>query len=501
MSQRYIDTPTWKGLLQAITKVTGRPLQYYMSHVGESEVKIAELMAKDLNEKIWTDEEIEFRREHQDKLIGPLSALKVYASRMLEEAQVMTKSPDLLEEIEILKTCNKTIDLVVTTNYDNLLEMVFPDYKVFSSQDELLVSETAGVAEIYKIHGSLSDSNSLVLTETDYDDFNNRNEYLAAKLLTLFAEHPIIFIGYGMGDSNIREIMQSLQRCLTDKHLDKLQDKLIFVSWDPAVTTPTMAPSMQVMDGSPVPVQLVVTSDFRPIFNAISKLPGKLPKKILRQIKEKIYHIIISPESGAKMLHVQNVDDISGDDEIVIGIGAIAAVQQRGYRGVTRIELCRDSLQEASDLDYSSVVALTFIQLFQAPGNFPIFKSLRKAEYLDSEGKIKKPESLPQKTIGKATDLSKLKIASSLRRKAASSISLYGSFAEMKLEMEPQEVLSIIPAINFADNELDSLRDFLLDQWANSLDEEEKLHSSMAKAICVYDVLKYGPAEEWRGTL
>lgn len=497
MSQRYIGTPTWRGLLQDIAKVSGKPLQYYTSHVGDSEIKIAELMGEVLKEKIWTPEESDFLKKHQNSLTGPLSALKLYTANILEETQEMTTDPELLEEIEILKTCNKTIDLVVTTNYDNLMEEIFPDYKVYSSQDELLVSETAGVAEIYKIHGSLSDPNSLVLTETDYKDFNSRNEYLAAKLLTLFAEHPIIFIGYGMGDPDIGEIMQSLQRCLTDKHLDKLQDKLIFIDWDPAVKTPSMTPSMQVMDGSPVPVQLVVTSDFKPVFNAISKLPGKLPKKILRQIKEKIYHIILTPESGAKMLHVQNVDNVSGDDEIVIGIGAIAAVQQRGYRGVTRIELCRDCLQEESDLDYSSVVALTFIQLFQASGNFPIFKSLKKSGYLDSEGKIKKPESLPQKTIEKASDLSKLRIASSLKRKAAASILLYGSFAEIESNMEPHEVLSIIPALNFTTDELDSLRDFLLNQWDNFIDEEGKLHSSMTKAICVYDVLKYGPSGEW----
>ena len=203
----------------------------------------------------------------------------------------------------------------------------------------------------------------MVLTEGDYKDFNDRNEYLAVKLLTLFAEHPIIFIGYSMGDSNVQEIMHSLQRCLTDKHLDRLRDKLLFVSWDPATETPSMSPSMQVLGGSPVPVQLITTADFRPVFSAISKLPGKLPKRILRQIKEKIYHIILDPDSGARMLHVQNVDNISSEDEIVIGIGAIAAVQQRGYRGVTRIELCHDCLEEESNLDdfFLWLLSLSFI--------------------------------------------------------------------------------------------------------------------------------------------
>ena len=500
VSQRYLGTPTWRNLIEELAKLSGKPIQYYQSHVGEDLEKLAGAMAPNMRDKIWDDGESSFREAHEDTLTGPASALKLYATKIIEDSQTITTDPAYLEEIELLQSCDKTVDLVVTTNYDNFMESVFPDYRVFSSQDALLVSETAGVAEIYKIHGSLSEPNSLVLTETDYRDFNNRNEYLAAKLLTLFAEHPIIFIGYNMGDPNIQEIMHSLQRCLTDKHLDRLRDKLLFVSWDPATTDPSMAPSMQVLGGSPVPIQLITTADFKPVFSAISRLPGKLPKKILRQIKEKIYHIILDPESGAKMLHVQNVDNISSEDEVVIGIGAIAAVQQRGYRGVTRIELCHDCLLEESDLDYSSVVALTFLQLFQSSGNFPLFKSLKSAGYLDSEGHIKKPDSLPKKTIERAAALDKIRIASSLKKKATAAIADYENFDAMLECMDSWDLLSIIPAVSFSDDDLPALRDFLLDHWDDSLDEEGRLDSLMTKAVCVYDVLRYGPANDWRSS-
>jgi hypothetical protein len=90
---------------------------------------------------------------------------------------------------------------------DLLLEDIFPDFEVFVSQDELLFSSSQGIGEIYKIHGCCSKPNSLVATKEDYERFDERNPYLAAKLLTVFAEHPIIFLGYSLNDRNISSIL------------------------------------------------------------------------------------------------------------------------------------------------------------------------------------------------------------------------------------------------------------------------------------------------------
>ncbi|MDT1838087.1 SIR2 family protein, partial [Acinetobacter baumannii] len=81
-------------------------------------------------------------------------------------------------------------------------------------QKELLFSNPQQIAEIYKIHGCASKPESLVLTNEDYIDFNARNPYLAAKLITLFVEHPIIFIGYRLSDPNIQGILRAIASCI-----------------------------------------------------------------------------------------------------------------------------------------------------------------------------------------------------------------------------------------------------------------------------------------------
>ncbi|WP_289241569.1 SIR2 family protein [Delftia sp.] len=53
--------------------------------------------------------------------------------------------------------------------------------------------------------------------------------YLAAKLITIFVEHPVVFIGYSLADTNIQELLRGITRVLGQDNLPKLQNNLIFV--------------------------------------------------------------------------------------------------------------------------------------------------------------------------------------------------------------------------------------------------------------------------------
>ena len=183
----------------------------------------------------------------------------------MEIAQHLASAPSKLPtegplaiEIELLKQV--VIDGIVTTNFDPLLESFFPDFRVFVGQEELLFAGLQGVGEIYKIHGSTSDPDSLVLTSRDYQRFEDRNPYLAAKLLTTFVEHPVIFLGYSLTDSNVTSILSSIAGCLTQSNIDQLRDQLIFVQWNPEVE-PSTAPYTLVVDGFTIMVHRIVVQD------------------------------------------------------------------------------------------------------------------------------------------------------------------------------------------------------------------------------------------------
>ncbi|MGO9789150.1 MAG: SIR2 family NAD-dependent protein deacylase [Solirubrobacteraceae bacterium] len=102
------------------------------------------------------------------------------------------------------------IDGVITTNFDPLLEMLFPQFRVFVGQEELLFEDLMSVGEIYKIQGSHEEPDSLVLTKEDYERFGRENPVLAAKLMTVFVEHPVVFLGYSLSDPNVAAILQAI---------------------------------------------------------------------------------------------------------------------------------------------------------------------------------------------------------------------------------------------------------------------------------------------------
>ena len=104
---------------------------------------------------------------------------------------------------------------IITTNYDSFLEDNCDGYKTYVGQNELIFSAIQGIAEIYKIHGSIENPETIVINEEDYDEFQNKAAYLTSKLLTIFMEYPIVFLGYSISDANILRILHEIVNCLT----------------------------------------------------------------------------------------------------------------------------------------------------------------------------------------------------------------------------------------------------------------------------------------------
>ena len=73
--------------------------------------------------------------------------------------------------------------------------------------NDILLSNPYG--SVYKIHGCVDAPDKIIITQNDYNLFNRRYELIRAQLLSLFIHNPIIFIGYSIGDENIRNILKN----------------------------------------------------------------------------------------------------------------------------------------------------------------------------------------------------------------------------------------------------------------------------------------------------
>ena len=130
-----------------------------------------------------------------------VSRFKIYISMIFKSLDYKQS-----DEIAELKKARKNISSIITTNYDTMLEDIF-DFKPLIGND-ILLSNPYG--SLYKIHGCAFHPDKIIITKQDYEKFNEKYELIRAQLLSLFIHNPFIFIGYNIGDKNIKDILKTI---------------------------------------------------------------------------------------------------------------------------------------------------------------------------------------------------------------------------------------------------------------------------------------------------
>ncbi len=239
----------------------------------------------------------------------------------------------LQEEIELLKMIHP--HSVITTNYDQFLEKVFPDYEVVVGQ-KILRSNNASIGEIFKIHGCSSLPKSLVINRNDYDDFLKKKKYLSAKLLTFFAEHPLIFVGYSAEDPNIRTILSDIDEILSEN--GDLIPNIYILEWngqnDP-VDYPRAERLIQVSENKSVRIKSIVASDFSWVYKAFGSNDAlkNFKPKLLRSLLARTYELVRSdiPKSQVQVDYSVLSKVYESDNELTTLFGIANAAESSSF--------------------------------------------------------------------------------------------------------------------------------------------------------------------------
>jgi len=375
-SRRYIGLPQWNELLKQFA-VDSDEFEYLLSSAAQDLPKVASLLAETFHDRWWKAKAYEKnRKQFSSQMKDRTSALRFEICQYIIGLTNSDQKTFLSAEVDALKELN--IEGVITTNWDRFIETLYPDYKVFIGQDELLFSNPQSIGEIYKIHGCASQHNSLVLTSEDYSSFQKKNPYLAAKLITLFVEHPIVFIGYSIADQNVRSLLRAIASVLSQDKLDKLSKNLIFLQrsngGEASYSTGIIA-----LDDGDLPITIVKTDDYLPVYEAIHSVKRKMPARILRYCKEQLYELVSQTELSQKMFVVDpsSIADKS-DVEFVVGIGVAAERAGRlGYKGISTFNLFEDLLLEKHQFDAGCILSDSVPLLGRSTPFIPVFKYLR----------------------------------------------------------------------------------------------------------------------------
>ncbi|MFG5723987.1 SIR2 family protein [Streptomyces murinus] len=491
LSRRYIGTEDWEGLLRRFASLTPRPYEFYKTSANGHLPTVASKIAEVFHEIWWEKEEFSAsRRDWSSSLQGVESALKVEIAKHLSKMPSLdTLTEPLSTEITLLKQA--VVDGIITTNYDPLLETTFPDFHTFAGQDELLFSTSQGIGEIYKIHGSYSAPDSLVLTAKDYANFEERNAYLAAKLMTIFVEHPVIFLGYSLGDQNVKMILQSIARCLTQDNIENLRDRLIFVQWEPSAE-PSVDPYTIMMNDYPLSVLRVTVNDFVDVFAILSELKRSFPAKLLRRLKEQVYDLVLADDPHNRLV-VADIDDKarSEDIEVVFGVGVHAKIGKQGYVGLTRWDIIEDVVDGKSEFEAGSIVTQVLPGLLKGSGNLPVYKYLAEYNALDESGNVK-TDLVIDPRITSMAEKSKDGISTGESYKKNSSRFLDGvlGIADLLEKKGVDGVINYGVYLNPEIVSIDELRSFL--ETHKHLKDETWGATQYVKLTCFLDWLSYG---------
>ncbi len=118
---------------------------------------------------------------------------------------------------------------IVTTNYDKLAESLCGG-DVQSFAPGLPIPRSKSKVKVYHVHGSVDAPEDMVITSEDYFRFFHAESYFSRKLSTVLHENTVVILGYSLGDTNLKSIMNDYKKFTSDHAIGS---SVIFVSRSP----------------------------------------------------------------------------------------------------------------------------------------------------------------------------------------------------------------------------------------------------------------------------
>ena len=496
ITRRYLNLPDWRGLLSHFASLTSDNEFAYSAYENLAArfnnpvglmPKVADLIQTDFNKRWFEDPSIRTLSSSE------LDAIKNGGDPFkFEIASYIKKNGNIqseyIEEIELLKKISgKNISGVITTNYDTFLEDSFDGYKKYVGQKQLIFSSIQGIAEIYKIHGSVESPDTIVINETDYQSFMADSAYLAAKLMTIFMEYPIIFIGYSISDSNIQEILKSIVHCLDAQQIKRLEDRFVFVEYQRDFVGVEVTPQTIVLGDKQLTMQRVRLENFSFLYSALEKNRSKLPVRLLRRFKEELYDYTITNVPTSKLRVASIEDNRVSDEELVLAIGKASELGIKGLSGIDGNEWYRNIIMEDIDFSADDLLQFAFPSLIRkSSGTLPVNKYLALSKYDYPEVR------------DIAEKFSFDKIISNTLKKNRTSLGSYCSVNQIWNQEKSNldratRLIACLPESQINSKDLFDILKYLFEQDINILDrEKQSVRTNIRRLIRIYDYLMWG---------
>ncbi|HCM6141598.1 TPA: SIR2 family protein [Klebsiella aerogenes] len=472
-SLRYLQNSfSWNGLLEFISFELTEDEEFYYDLKAESMVNgeysydlLASKLEFEFNKRLAEDRKGKFVKindifyDSMKKGIK-LSRFKIYLTQLLTPLMI---KPEKSNEIDALIRARKNIGSVITTNYDRLCEKFFEFNPLIGN--DILLSNPYG--SVYKIHGCVSDSNNIIITREDYDNFNNKYELIRAQLLSIFIHNPIIFIGYSISDSNIKSLLKTIFSYVNVNTAlaKKIRDNFLLVEYAPDNQSIEITEHDIDIEGmATIRINKIKTDNYTAIYDALSKLVLPVSAMDIRKV-QKVWNTI---KSGGeiKVNITENIDELKNED-MVLAVGSEKTVK---YEFQTKTEMIQNYFKIVDEAN-SQLISLLNKQVISTRERFPIFAFSSICENLINVDKYK------SRQIDKIID--------DLKRYVRDCENNYTSITDITNNLADWKVIGGIMYAVMEDNiSLSELKKYLEDNAG-------RCDTDFRKLLCLYDYLAY----------
>lgn len=198
--------PTWKELLERVCD----------DHIGDPDFKKAILPPK-------TQPGLQLEEAAQVIGIKLKKSGTTFHKAVSDQIGKLKLDCDLPETKQFFE---KKTFRVVTTNYDNLAEDLAGDGVLSVCPGRPIPRSDSRVKALH-VHGSIEVPDKMVVTSDDYFRFMEKDTYFSRKLSTLIHENTVVILGYSLGDTNLRAILNDYVGFVRSH---KVSNSIFFVS-------------------------------------------------------------------------------------------------------------------------------------------------------------------------------------------------------------------------------------------------------------------------------
>lgn len=473
LTLRYLkNSYSWDSLLKKIAFDITRDEHYYLDIKSKymkkfqcDYAKIATDIEADFNKKTQDNQEFNninksFYRNIERGI--SVSRFKLYIANILKE---LSFKKEMDKEISEFKKAGKNISSIITTNYDCMIEEIFKFNPLIGNN--ILLSNPYG--SVYKIHGCVSQPDKIIISERDYQEFEKKYELIRAQLLSLFIHNPIIFIGYAIGDKNIKDILKTIFSYVdyNSEEAKKIQRNFLLVEYRAdSDNTDILEHSIELEGSQIIRINKLTTDNFTELYKAIANLILPVSTMDIRKVQNIVKDIF----SGGKIevSITEDLDELENSDKVLV-IGSKNTIQ---YVYQTPSDMVANYFKIIEEKN-KQIIALLDKQTIRSNLFFPIFA------FSKINNELTKADILKKQQRGK--------IESILKNKPAKCSGVYKT---------PQEVINtedvpvsnktqvIIASIINGNMDLDSVKEFLIEF-------KDKKSTPYRQLLCAYDLKKY----------